>query len=83
MYLSDPKIPYFCTRPPYPCKLFPWAGHETPIGSRIPIPLPNLEIKVVFFLEFRCQKVIKLEFQFQNLDFRIFLCRNSVHLILY
>ncbi len=30
MYLSDLKIPYFCTRPPYPCKLFPWAQHSSP-----------------------------------------------------
>ncbi len=27
MYLSDLKIPYFCTCPPYPYKLFPWAQH--------------------------------------------------------
>jgi hypothetical protein len=28
MYLSDPKIPYFCTRPPYPYKTFPWAWYN-------------------------------------------------------
>jgi hypothetical protein len=27
MYLSDPKIQYFCTCPLYPYKLFLWARH--------------------------------------------------------
>ncbi len=26
MYLSDPKIPFFCTHPQYPYKFFLWHG---------------------------------------------------------
>ncbi len=61
--------------------LLPISG--TPIGSGIPIPFLIPEILVGFFLEFCCWKIDKLEFRFQNLEFRKKKCRNLVHLILY
>ncbi len=43
----------------------------TPVGSRFPILFLIPDIPVDFFFEFCCWKVIKSEFRFQNLEFRI------------
>ncbi len=48
--------------------LVPISG--TPIGSGIPIPFLIAEIPVGFFFEFRCWKIDKSEFRFQNSEFK-------------
>jgi hypothetical protein len=44
--------------------LVPISG--TPIGSGIPIPFLIPVILAELFLEFRCSKIVKSEFRFQN-----------------